>query len=69
MLESHSTTILAFPARRKPAFGSRERVADPAPDNVTPLRDNVIVLADRVARRTRRPAPVALPPTPGGEAA
>jgi hypothetical protein len=73
MLNHHSAVVLPFrpSARRAPGCqaldGSQIGDAGPAPDNVVPLRGDVIVLAELA--RMRRSRRVVLFPPPGGEAA
>jgi hypothetical protein len=79
MLDHHSATVLPFraSARRAPGLPSCDhaRLGNPdgidaaTHDNVVPLRDNVIVLADLARWQMRRPGSLTLSPPPGGQAA
>jgi hypothetical protein len=79
MLDHSSATILPFrPAARRapapgtgvPALGGEHGISEAGEDNVVLLRENVIVLADRIARLGRRRADVrVLFPASGGDAA
>jgi hypothetical protein len=69
MLTLHTATVLPFPAA---AAGAEPRVGatgDATPDNVVPMRGNVVMLAELVQRRLGRAGGIGLVPPVGGDAA
>lgn len=78
MHDQSSATILPFrldarpssaPEAGVPPLGAEHRISEAGHANVVPLRQNVIVLADHIARRGRRAGVRALFPASGGDAA